>query len=53
MKYVEDPVSEFIITDRVLNRKKSSPGLRQLKVSLDKESTKVTLKTKENILAFD
>lgn len=53
MKYVEDPVSEFIITDRVLNRKKSSPGLRQLKVSLDKESTKVTLKTKENVLAFD
>ena len=53
MKYVEDPVSEFIITDRVLNRKKSSPGLRQLKVSLDKESTKVTLKTKENVLTFD
>ena len=53
MKYVEDPVSEFIITDRVLNRKKSSLGLRQLKVSLDKESTKVTLKTKENVLAFD
>ena len=53
MKYVEDPVSEFIITDRVLNRKKSSSGLRQLKVSLDKESTKVTLKTKENVLAFD
>ena len=53
MKYVEDPVSEFIITDRVLNRKNSSPGLRQLKVSLDKENTKVTLKTKENVLAFD
>lgn len=53
MKYVEDPVSEFIITDRVLNRKNSSPGLRQLKISLDKESTKVTLKTKENVLAFD
>ena len=53
MKYVEDPVSEFIIADRVLNRKKSSSGLRQLKVSLDKESTKVTLKTKENVLAFD
>ena len=53
MKYVEDPVSEFIIADRVLNRKKLSSGLRQLKVSLDKESTKVTLKTKENVLAFD
>ena len=53
MKYVEDPVSEFIIADRVLNRKKSSSGLRQLKVSIDKESTKVTLKTKENVLAFD
>ncbi len=53
MKYVEDPVSEFIITDSVLNRKNSSPGLRQLKISLDKESTKVTLKTKENALAFD
>ena len=46
MKYIEDPVSEFIISDRVLNKPgKRGAGLRHLKVSLsrDKESTTVSL----------
>ncbi len=48
MRYVEDPVSEFIISDRILQgkKKKGATGLRVLKVGLssDKESTLVTLK---------
>ncbi len=46
MRYVEDPVSEFIISDRVLGNKPSAGELRQLKVGLgpDKESTAVSLK---------
>lgn len=46
MKYIEDPVSEFIISDRVLNkRKKGESALRQIRVSLsaDKENTSVSL----------
>ncbi|MGM9738162.1 MAG: ATP-dependent Clp protease ATP-binding subunit [Candidatus Cryptobacteroides sp.] len=46
MKYIEDPVSEFIISDRVLNKPgKSGNAPRHLKVSLsrDKESTSVSL----------
>ena len=48
MRYVEDPVSEFIISDRILQgrRKKGSTALRTLKVGLapDKENTFVSLK---------
>ena len=48
MRYVEDPVSEFIISDRILQdrHKKGSSELRVLKVGLtpDKEGTQVTLK---------
>ena len=48
MRYVEDPVSEFIISDRILaSRKKGSAGEpRTLRVGLspDKESTVVELK---------
>lgn len=48
MRFVEDPVSEFIISDRILQgkKKKGATGLRVLKVGLspDKESTLVTLK---------
>ena len=55
MKYVEDPVSEFIISDRILQgrRKKGSFGLRTLRVGLtaDKESTLVSLKEEEIALA--
>ena len=55
MKYVEDPVSEFIISDRILQgrRKKGSSGLRTLRVGLtaDKESTLVSLKEEETALA--
>ena len=51
MKYVEDPVSEFIISDRILQgrRKKGSFGLRTLRVGLtaDKENTLVSLKEEE------
>ncbi|MGM9741601.1 MAG: ATP-dependent Clp protease ATP-binding subunit [Candidatus Cryptobacteroides sp.] len=46
MKYIEEPVSEFIISDRVLNsKKKGEASLRQLKISLshDKESIAVSL----------
>ena len=46
MKYIEDPVSEFIIADRVLNRRKEAgTGLRQLRIGLNKEKsmTAVTL----------
>ena len=46
MRYVEDPVSEFIISDRVLvSRKKGPQELRTLKVGLspDKESTVVSI----------
>jgi ATP-dependent Clp protease ATP-binding subunit ClpC len=45
MKYVEDPVSEFIISDRVLvSRKKGAEDVRTLRVGLspDKEGTVVT-----------
>ena len=48
MRYVEDPVSEFIISDRILvSRKKAAGTLRTLRVGLspDKESTVVELKT--------
>ena len=47
MRYVEDPVSEFIIGDRILvSRKKADGSLRTLRVGLspDKESTVVELK---------
>ncbi len=47
VRYVEDPVSEFIIGDRILvSRKKGSDELRTLRVGLspDKESTVVELK---------
>ena len=48
MRYVEDPVSEFIIGDRILvSRKKADGSLRTLRVGLspDKESTVVDLRT--------
>ncbi len=55
MKYVEDPVSEFIISDRILQgrRKKGSSGLRTLRIGLtaDKENTLVSLKEDEIALA--
>ena len=44
MRYVEDPVSEFIISDRIMtSRKKADAALRTLRVGLspDKESTVV------------
>ena len=47
MRYVEDPVSEFIIGDRILmSRKKADAAPRTLRVGLspDKESTVVELK---------
>ena len=46
-RYVEDPVSEFIIADRALSSHKAKDGeLRQLRLTLspDKESTVVELK---------
>lgn len=49
MRYVEDPVSEFIISDRILQGRggKGLPGPRTLRVGLtaDKENTLVSLKT--------
>jgi len=47
MRYVEDPVSEFIISDRVLSSATANPSQpRTLKIGLspDKESTVVELK---------
>ena len=47
VRYVEDPVSEFIISDRALSSHKRVPGeVKTLKVGLapDKESTVVELK---------
>ena len=47
MRYIEDPVSEFILSDRMLRRPKAAgEALRTLKVGLtpDKENTLVTLK---------
>ena len=46
-KYIEDPVSEFIISDRILvSRQKGIEEVRELKVGLatDKESINVSLK---------
>jgi ATP-dependent Clp protease ATP-binding subunit ClpC len=46
-KYIEDPVSEFIISDRILvSRQKGIEEVRELKVGLgtDKESIAVSLK---------
>ena len=51
MKYIEEPVSEFIISDRVLNsKKKGEASLRTLKISLarDKESIAVSLVTRRH-----
>ena len=49
MRYVEDPVSEFIISDRILTGKKNkaASGPRVLKVGLtpEKDNTLVTLKS--------
>ena len=47
VRYVEDPVSEFIIGDRILlSKSKAGSGVRTLRVTLspDKESTVVELK---------
>ncbi len=47
-KYIEDPVAEFIISDRILvSKSKELPEVRELKVGLaaDKESIAVSLKT--------
>ncbi|MBQ8022550.1 MAG: ATP-dependent Clp protease ATP-binding subunit [Bacteroidales bacterium] len=47
MRYIEDPVSEFILSDRMLRRPKSASGaLRTLRVGLtpDKENTVVSIK---------
>ncbi len=46
MKWIEDPVSEFILQDQILHKKKTGKDLRTLKISLgpDKESTVVSLK---------
>ena len=47
MRYVEDPVSEFIISDRILQGKKKGPAdLRVIKVGLtpEKDNTLVSLK---------
>ena len=47
MRYIEDPVSEFILSDRMLHRPKSASGaLRTLRVGLtpDKENTVVSIK---------
>ena len=47
-RYIEDPVSEFIIQDRIMNSRRdgAAPEPRALRVGLspDKESTEVTLK---------
>ena len=53
-KYIEDPVSEFIISDRLLSSgKKGQPLLKQLRVALapDKESTVVTLREPQPVEA--
>ena len=45
MRYVEDPVSEFIIADRALSSGKAAGGIKNIRVVLspDKESTVVEL----------
>ncbi len=53
-KYIEDPVSEFIISDRLLSSgKKGQSLLKQLRVALapDKESTIVTLREPQPVEA--
>lgn len=52
MKYVEDPVSEFIISDRVLHGKKGQGKDRVLRVTLspDKTTTVVTVKDETEIV---
>ena len=47
MRHIEDPVSEFILTDRVLNGNPASadePRVLKVGLSADKESTVVSLK---------
>ena len=51
MRYIEDPVSEFIISDRILNGKKaanSEPRTVKVGLSPDKQSTLVSLKDSES-----
>ena len=54
MRYVEDPVSEFIISDRILQGKNGSGELHTLKVELtpDKKDTMVTLKKSDVVPAL-
>lgn len=50
MRFIEDPVSEFIISDRIIRgRKKGASALRTLKVGLssDKDSIVVSLKQED------
>lgn len=49
MKYIEDPVSEFIISDRVLRKSKTSAAPVTLKVALnaDKDDTTVSYTPQE------
>ena len=50
MRFIEDPVSEFIISDRILNGKKAKntePRALKVGLSADKQSTQVSLKEKE------
>jgi ATP-dependent Clp protease ATP-binding subunit ClpC len=55
MRYVEDPVSEFIISDRILQSKNGSGELRTLKVELtpDKKDTMVTLRKSDAVPALN
>ncbi len=50
MRYVEDPVSEFIISDRILQgkRKKGSTELRTLKVGLTPEKDNALVSLRED-----
>ncbi|MBR1871826.1 MAG: ATP-dependent Clp protease ATP-binding subunit [Bacteroidales bacterium] len=51
MRYVEDPVSEFIIADRVISKGRSNMPERTIRVVLspDKESTMVDVKESEPV----
>jgi ATP-dependent Clp protease ATP-binding subunit ClpC len=43
-KYIEDPVSEYIIAERMLGKKaEQSDGLKKIRVSLSKDKESITL----------
>jgi len=49
MKYIEDPVSEFIISDRVLRNSPKNGELRQLRLGLGRDGQELEVKVADKV----